>query len=832
MDNEPYEGDASQAAIPYPDNAPYGISLEELTNINENRDTARLIECHNGLSGLAKILLTDLHDGLPDDDPESIDTPNNSDSKPMNSPPTSSGPHAQSPSALSPPPLSGSDSTDAAISNGDTSVVHDHRRAFGANRLPSPESKSFLQLVYENLQDPIIIILCLAATLNTVLGLAIEEERKKRGWIEGVAIWVAVTLVVSVSAGNDYQKDRQFRKLNAQRDMIQVKVMRGGKPRLVPHTSLVVGDLLILDTGDKVTADGIVVMSQGLVVDEASLTGESDPIKKRVLESGSEDCWIRSGTQVSEGSGTILLVAVGLHSEWGKTMQLVGEAGDEETPLQEKLTVVASTVGKIGFGVAICCFIALLVKWCIVNKGFPVKKINDQGPVQFFLFAITIIVVAVPEGLPLAVTISLAYSMKKMMKDNNFVRVLAACETMGGATAICSDKTGTLTENRMTVVEGWFAGKEYRGNVASPDELPDSVVQKIAINCAMNSKAFLVPAEKRKAAAAAKAEAEAALKGANKNKNKNKSKSTKCWFWGKGNGKKDEGSSEAAASGGEGVEFVGNRTECALLLMLEREWRHSALVGGYEKVRRQQEPHLVQLYGFSSTKKMASVLLRDSNDPTRKLTLYNKGAAEWVIQRCSHYIDAFSVSPSSSSSSSSPSEPQRFPMTPEKREELLKFVTSLAKRGLRCICLTYKDIPAVDPTRPANFFEDSDNLDQDLTVLAIVGIKDPVRKEVPDAVQTCKRAGIVVRMVTGDNIFTARHIARECGILDDDEDVAIGNGDAKTSHHQHPQHPQPELLSMEGPTFRNTPVDQIIPLLPRLRVLARSSPEDKLTLVR
>ena len=144
--------------------------------------------------------------------------------------------------------------------------------------------------------------------------------------------------------------------------------------------------------------------------------------------------------QVSEGSGKALVIAVGLNSEWGKTMTLMESAGDDQTPLQAKLEVVAAAIGKIGFGVAIACFTAMLIQWCVRNKGFPLDKINDHGPIQFFLYGITIIVVAVPEGLPLAVTISLAYSMKKMLADQNFVRVLAACETMGGATAICSDK--------------------------------------------------------------------------------------------------------------------------------------------------------------------------------------------------------------------------------------------------------------------------------------------------------------------------------------------------------------------------------------------------------
>eukprot|EP00879_Flechtneria_rotunda_P014529 GHRR01015184.1.p1 GENE.GHRR01015184.1~~GHRR01015184.1.p1 ORF type:complete len:334 (+),score=87.06 GHRR01015184.1:1208-2209(+) len=215
-----------------------------------------------------------------------------------------------------------------------------------------------------------------------------------------------------VGAGNDYQKDMQFRKLNAQKDIIEVTVTRGAETKVIKNTELVVGDVYLINMGDKVVADGIMLDGYHLVIDEASLTGESDPIKKYP----EEDPWVRSGTQVSEGSGRLLVVAVGQQSEWGKTMALVGGAGSEDTPLQEKLADLAAAIGKIGFGVAVACFIALLIKWCVVNRGFPVSKINQNGPVQFFLYAVTIVVVAVPEGLPLAVTIALAYSMKKMMK--------------------------------------------------------------------------------------------------------------------------------------------------------------------------------------------------------------------------------------------------------------------------------------------------------------------------------------------------------------------------------------------------------------------------------
>jgi len=293
---------------------------------------------------------------------------------------------------------------------------------------------------------------------------------------------VAVFVVSLVGAGNDWHKDRQFQKLNAQKDIIDIKVIRSGQQTLIKNTDIVVGDIMLLDTGDKVVADGYAVEVYGLTLDEASLTGEADPIKKGAAEG---DAWIRSGTEVTEGSGRVLVVAVGENSEWGRTMSLVvGESG--ETPLQEKLGVLATAIGKVGFVIAVICFVVLMIRWIVENHGFPWNEFAT-GPLQFFIFAVTIIVVAVPEGLPLAVTISLAYSMGKMMKDNNFVRVLAACETMGGATAICSDKTGTLTENRMTVVEGWFAGVKH-AMVPDVGQLLGTVKEEIVLNCALNSK--------------------------------------------------------------------------------------------------------------------------------------------------------------------------------------------------------------------------------------------------------------------------------------------------------------------------------------------------------
>mmetsp|Transcript_211 Transcript_211/g.228 ORF Transcript_211/g.228 Transcript_211/m.228 type:complete len:653 (-) Transcript_211:390-2348(-) len=524
----------------------YGVSFEQLNKANEDKDNELILKL-GGLEGLARALHTDLSNGL--------------DTKKQ-----------------------------------DGGSLEDRSAVFGSNRYKETPPKSFFSLVWDVLQDPIVILLCIAAGISTTIGAAIPEEREANHWIEGVAIWIAVLIVTMVGAGNDYSKDIQFRKLNAKKDDVEVKVVRNGVNELISNTQVVVGDVLILDTGDKVCADGLTVKSFGLTIDEASLTGESDPMKKGVFGAGSDDSWVRSGTQVTEGSGSILVLAVGEQSEWGKTLALVSNAGSEDTPLQEKLETLAGAIGKAGMVVAVVCFIAQLIKWCVDNKGFPIKRINDNGPIQFLLYSITIVVVAVPEGLPLAVTISLAYSMKKMMKDNNFVRVLAACETMGGATAICSDKTGTLTENRMTVVEGWFAGTMF-DRLPKLEEISPTAREILVLNSAVNSKAFLLFHPEA--------------------------------VGGKGGG--DGGmrdplplssSTNASSSSMPNLaataikELVGNRTECALLLML-RAWNIE-----YDKVRQSYEDSVVRLFGFSSARKMSSCIVSLSRaDPkTRPMT--------------------------------------------------------------------------------------------------------------------------------------------------------------------------------------------------------------------
>lgn len=548
--------------------------------------------------------------------------------------------------------------------------------------------------------------------ISTVMGVAIPEEREKMAWIEGLAVWAAVVICCGVGAGNDYNKELQFRALNDKKDEIPITVVRDGKDMQILSTDLVVGDLVTFDVGDKVVADCVIVSGNDPKMDEASLTGETEPIDKTA-----DAPFCRSGTQVVEGNGKMLVVAVGKTSEWGKTMALV-QTEQEETPLEAKLTVLATAIGKVAFMSAVLTFMSLFISYCFHLQGLPQTGHQWNEVLHYFTLAIAVVVMAVPEGLPLAVTISLAYSMTKMLQDNNFVRVLSACETMGGATAICSDKTGTLTENRMTVVEGWFGGVKVNRAPETNDVGP-TMRERLQKSLSVNSKAMLL-------------------------------------------------------EGAQGrVEFVGNRTECALLMMI-RNWGCN-----YKQVR--ESNPVEKLYGFTSDRKMASALLKEGT----ALRLHNKGAAEIVLSRCINYMDG---------------DGKITPMPNSLKQKLLNdVVTEMAARGLRTLCIAYADLPAGTPSP-------DEPPEKDLTLMAIVGIKDPVRKEVPDAVITCMKAGITVRMVTGDNIHTAKHIARECHILTD--------GDA-----------------MEGPTFRKMDAEQLAPLLPNLQVLARSTPEDKYILV-
>ncbi|XP_076589579.1 plasma membrane calcium-transporting ATPase 1-like isoform X1 [Chaetodon auriga] len=718
--------------------------------------------------------------------------------------------------------------------DGNSEDIDRRKQEFGQNLIPPKKPKTFVQLVWEALQDVTLIILEVAAIIS--LGLSfyrppdaerqncgsaaggIEEEGEgETGWIEGAAILLSVVCVVLVTAFNDWSKEKQFRGLQSRIEQEQkFTVVRGGQVIQVKVSEIVVGDIAQVKYGDLLPADGVLIQGNDLKIDESSLTGESDHVKKSL----DKDPMLLSGTHVMEGSGKMVVTAVGVNSQTGIIFTLLGagEEGDgdgeekaekekrkkendkkkeerkkkekkdkknkkddkgkkgknkdgatvemqplnedgepqkknlpkkEKSVLQGKLTKLAVQIGKAGLFMSTLTVLILITRFMIdtfwiqgVSWANECVPIYGQFMVKFFIIGVTVLVVAVPEGLPLAVTISLAYSVKKMMKDNNLVRHLDACETMGNATAICSDKTGTLTLNRMRVVQAYIAGRYYK-KVPEPDLIPakilDLLIVGIGVNCAYTTK--IMPPEKE----------------------------------------------------GGLARQVGNKTECALLglsLDLHRD---------YQTIRNETpEEKLFKVYTFNSVRKSMSTVLKNHDGSYR---MFSKGASEILLRKCCKILMANG-------------EAKVF--KPRDRDDLVKNVIEpMASEGLRTICLAYRDFPTSEEEPN---WDDEGHILTGLTCIAVVGIEDPVRPEVPEAIRKCQRAGITVRMVTGDNINTARAIATKCGIL----------------------HPGDDFLCMEGKEFnrriRNElgeiEQERIDKIWPKLRVLARSSPTDKHTLVK
>eukprot|EP00904_Undaria_pinnatifida_P005265 jgi/Undpi1/1869/HiC_scaffold_12.g05256.m1 len=572
-----------------------------------------------------------------------------------------------------------------------TDQVEGLREAYGPNSFPEIPMKSFCTLFVESFNDTILLVLIAAAVVSLIIGI-IEEPAS--GWIDGVAILIAVLIVALVTASNDYSKELQFRALEkTSEETNQTMVLRDGTTQLIHPEELVVGDVVVMKPGDGIPADGLLFAGEGVKSNESGLTGEPDDLTKRA----DADCFLYSSctlTEVSQSADCKMLVhSVGEQSQWGKIRAtLVSEPS--ETPLQLKLNHMAKLIGYVGVAFAVLTFVALMVMIWAKHDGEEIT----QHVVEAFIIAVTIIVVAIPEGLPLAVTISLAYSTRKMYKDKNLIRVLAACETMGNATNICSDKTGTLTENQMTVVEGWFSDRLVKSDsIKDSSQISQEALGVISQNIAIN-------------------------------------RSCDVHF-------KDEDGHDLHKPN-----VIGSATEGALVI-LAAEWGFNATTvkETYFHSERDHE------YPFNSAKKRSSVLITQANGSLR---LYSKGA----------------------------------------------------KGALRTLCLAHNDYASASELDEGYELQgpDADNMILD----AIVGIMDPLRDDVKDAVATAQSAGVMVRMVTGDNINTAKAIATECGIYDPEYGVAL-----------------------EGPAFRALSPAQLDEVLPRLQVLARSSPNDKYLLV-
>jgi magnesium-transporting ATPase (P-type) len=624
------------------------------------------------------------------------------------------------------------------------------RSIFGTNAFIEAPRTSFFNLFIEALQDTTLIILILAAIASFVTGLI---ENPILGWSEGFAILIGVLIVAFVTATNNYSKEKQFRALSAKNDDVQVKVLRQCQIDLIPITELNVGDVLILETGDKVPADAVLIQGQEIKCNESSLTGEPEEVTKEK----DQDPFLLSSSFVSNGSCTCLVIAIGKESRWGKIKsKLVTK--HKETPLMKKLDTMAKSIGYVGMTFSFATMLAMVTIFATHKKMQQEEKWSSYL-LHTFLMGVTIIVVAIPEGLPLAVTISLSYSTKKMLKDNNLIRVLAACETMGNVTSICSDKTGTLTENKMTVVEGLILGQFFSSDAFKYNQhkliVDRHAFEQLAINISVNTSAFLK---------------EEICLSPRKYSSMNTTKHIK-------------------------YSVQGNKTEGALLIWLDQAgFNYQTLRQKYFQPQKNGD----RMFPFNSMKKTMSTIVQ-LNPTTRRL--FCKGAAEIVLQKASHFI-----APNGSIGS----------LTKEKKNEFLQVINQMAENALRTICIAHRDFDT--KLLPVNLDELSAAPDEEeLIVDAIVGIMDPLRDDVKDAIKDCQRAGIMVRMVTGDNLHTAKAIAKQCGIFHTEKEQVGASGSGG--------------IALEGPVFRKMSEEELQKILPRLQVLARSSPDDKFRLV-
>lgn len=603
---------------------------------------------------------------------------------------------------------------------------------FGSNTYPQKKGRSFWRFLWEASGDTTLIILMVAAAASLALG--IKTEGIKEGWYDGGSIALAVIIVIVVTAVSDYKQSLQFQSLNDVKQNIQLEVIRGGRRIPISIFEIVVGDIVPLKIGDQVPADGLVLNGHSLGIDESSMTGES-----KIVHKDSKAPFLMSGCKVADGYGTMLVLSVGVHTEWGLLMASIAEDIGEETPLQVRLNGVATFIGMVGLGVAVAVLTVLMIRFFTGHTKDPhfeagKTKAGDaiDGAIQIFTIAVTIVVVAVPEGLPLAVTLTLAYSMKKMMADKALVRRLSACETMGSATTICSDKTGTLTLNQMTVVDAYIGGKR----MSPPDDksqLPQKVISLLLEGIAHNTIGSVFVPE-----------------------------------------------------GGGAPEISGSPTEKAIL-------QFGVDIGmNFAAIR--SESTVIHAFPFNSEKKRGGVALKLNNSEAR---IHWKGAAEIVLSCCNSFIDA---------------NDNVVPLDENEELSIKKEIDDMAANSLRCVAIAYR------PYDTDKFPKSEEELsgwvlpDRDLILLAVLGIKDPCRPGVGDAVQLCIDAGIKVRMVTGDSIQTAKAIALECGILESNSDAS-----------------EPNVI--EGKVFRALSESVRQEISEKISVMGRSSPNDKLLLV-
>lgn len=582
--------------------------------------------------------------------------------------------------------------------------VEESRKKYGENRLTPPPRPSILSLYLDKYRDPIIRILLVAAAVSLIFSF-IEGD-----FIETIGIFIAIIMATTIGFYFEYDAARKFNILNELGEEQAVKVKRDGVVYTVSRHELVVGDVILLEVGDEVPADAVLFESTDLQIDESSLTGEpiitkyADPNKGHQEATYAANVVLRS-TMVMSGKGAAVVTAVGDRTEIGKVARSSGEMTHVKTPLNQQLEGLAKLINKVGFTVAITSFTIFLAHDMFTDAVWQSTNYLHMAEhvLTYFMMAVTLLVMAVPEGLPMAVTLSLALNMRRMLKNNNLVRKLHACETMGAVTVICTDKTGTLTQNKMQVSEIF--------TYSHSDILPNAI--------ALNTTAHLNRNEQAK------------------------------------------DNQEASDRG------IGNPTEIALLLWLEKEGHN------YETLRKAE--NVIDQQPFSTERKYMASLVRIQNDTW----LVVKGAPEIVMQYC-----------------------EMDPSLREKVQETLLRCQQRAMRTLAFACQKVTDHALTDTWKKS--------LPHHLTLQAITAIADPLRADVPEAVKQCISAGIDVKIVTGDTAATAKEIGRQIGI------------------HDTPNHDNTHIT---GPEFEALSDVEAAERVKVLKVMSRARPSDKQRLV-
>ena len=605
--------------------------------------------------------------------------------------------------------------------------VAESRRLHGENVLTPPEKTSLWKQFLEKFEDPIIRILLVAWVLSMVIaGVHCwgPEAAGFSAFLEPLGIFFAIMLASCVGFFFEVKANRAFDVLNTVNDDILVTVIRGGKITEVHRRDIVVGDIVLLGTGDEVPADGHLLEAVSLQINESTLTGE--PLISKTTREEDFDAEatypsnvVMRGTTVVDGHGVMVVEQVGDATGYGKVYEGSQIDNNIDTPLQIQLKGLANVISKAGYTIAVVTFLALAGKMVLSGESYSVMEWISHL-LNFFMVAVTLIVVSVPEGLPMSVTLSLALSMNRMLKTNNLVRKMHACETMGATTVICTDKTGTLTQNQMQVHETKFynLANQKLGN----DELSKLIQEGIAVNSTANLE-------------------------------------------------RENGT----------VKTLGNPTEAALLL-----WLNAQQID-YLPLR--EEADVVSQLTFSTERKYMATVVQ--SPLLGKKVLYVKGAPEIVLsnsRRVAMNGEYVSVEKA----------------RPEIEQQLLAY----QNQAMRTLGFAYQILD--EGANEAPYTEGRLNPDVDLTYIGIVAISDPVRKDVPAAVQSCMKAGISVKIVTGDTPGTAREIGRQIGIWK-------------------PEDTERNIIT--GPAFEALSDKEALERVLDLKIMCRARPTDKQRLV-